>query len=140
VDVTVLADGAAGALFANEPPDAVVVGADRIAANGDVANKIGTYGLAVLAGHHEVPFFVLAPTTTVDLDTPTGADIPIEHRSPDEIRRGFGRVTVPEGAVVLSPAFDVTPASLLTAIVTERGVHRPPYGPALRGAVEEARA
>ncbi|MGD2068361.1 MAG: S-methyl-5-thioribose-1-phosphate isomerase [Gemmatimonadota bacterium] len=139
VDVTVMSDGTAGALFATDPPDAVLVGADRIAANGDVANKIGTYGLAVLARHHRVPFLVLAPTSTVDLETATGAAIPIEHRSPDELRRGFGRLTAPEDVAVLSPAFDVTPAELVTAIVTEQGVHRPPFGPALAAAVEDAR-
>jgi methylthioribose-1-phosphate isomerase len=130
----------AGALFASNPPDIVFVGSDRIAANGDVANKIGTYALAVLAHHHGVPFYVLAPTSTVDLDTPTGADIPIEHRHPDEVRRGFGTLTAPADSAVWSPAFDVTPADLVAGIVTERGVHRPPYGPALRAAVEAARA
>ena len=138
IDVTVMSDGTAGSLFANDPPGAVLVGADRIAANGDVANKIGTYSLAVLARHHRVPFLVLAPTSTVDLDTPTGADIPIEHRSPDELRRGFGRLTAPEEADFLTPAFDVTPATLVTAIVTERGVHREPYAQALRDDVEGA--
>lgn len=139
VEVTVLTDGMAGALMASRPPDAVLVGADRIAANGDVANKIGTYGLAVLAGHHGIPFYVLAPTSTVDLACGRGADIPIEHRSPDEVRRGFGPLTAPEEAGVWSPAFDVTPAALVTAIVTERGVHRPPYHVALAAAVGEAR-
>lgn len=136
VEVTVLADGAAAALFAEEPPDAVLVGADRIAANGDVANKVGTYGLAILAHHHGVPFYVLAPTSTVDLATPSGREIPIEHRSDEELRRGFGRTTVAGGAGVWTPAFDVTPATLVTAIVTERGVHRPPFAPALAGAVD----
>jgi methylthioribose-1-phosphate isomerase len=135
IDVTVIADNMAGALFAQNPPDIVFVGSDRIAANGDVANKVGTYGLAVLARHHGVPFYVLAPTSTVDLDTPTGADIPIEHRSADEIRQGFGRVTTPAEADVWSPAFDVTPYDLVTGIVTEAGIHRPPYGPALAAAV-----
>ena len=139
VDVTVISDSMAGALFSSDPPDLVFVGADRIAANGDAANKIGTYPLAVLARHHDVPFYVLAPTSTVDLATPTGADIPIEHRSPEEVRRGFGKLTAPEAAAVWSPAFDVTPASLITGIVTERGIHRPPFGPALAEAVEAAR-
>lgn len=138
VDVTVISDSMAGALFSSEPPDIVFVGADRIAANGDAANKIGTYALAVLAGHHGVPFYVLAPTSTVDLSTPTGADIPIEHRSPEEIRRGFGKLTAPEAAAVWSPAFDVTPAALITGIVTERGIHRPPFGPALAEAAGSA--
>lgn len=140
IEVTVLADNMAGALFASNPPDIVFVGSDRIAANGDVANKIGTYALAVLAHHHGIPFYVLAPTSTVDLDTPTGAAIPIEHRDPDEVRRGFGKLTAPADSAVWSPAFDVTPADLVAGIVTERGVHRPPYGPALRAAVEAARA
>lgn len=138
VEVTVIADGAAGAVMARERPAAVLVGADRIAANGDVANKVGTYGLAVLARHHQVPFYVLAPTSTVDLETPTGAEIPIEERSPEEIRRGFGSVTAPAEARIWSPAFDVTPAELVTAIVTEQGVARASYGPALREAVEAA--
>lgn len=136
VDVTVLTDGMAGALMASSRvPDAVLVGADRIAANGDVANKVGTYGLAVLAAHHGVPFYVLAPTTTVDLDTRSGEDIPIELRDPAEITDGFGRTTAPPDAGVWSPAFDVTPAALVGAIVTERGIHRRPYGDALRAAV-----
>lgn len=138
VDVTVLADGMAGALMEEERPDVVLVGADRIAANGDVANKIGTYGLAVLADHHDVPFYVLAPTSTVDLSLASGDEIPIEFRSPEEIRRGFGTLTAPEDVETWSPAFDVTPARLVTGIVTERGVARPPYGDSLRAAVEAA--
>jgi methylthioribose-1-phosphate isomerase len=138
VDVTVISDSMAGALFSRTPPDIAFVGSDRIAANGDVANKVGTYGLAVLAKHHGVPFYVLAPTSTIDLATATGADIPIEHRDPEEIRRGFGRLTAPADAAVWSPAFDITPAALVAGIVTERGIHRPPYGPALAEAVAEA--
>lgn len=140
VDVTVVADGMAGALLEREKPDVVFVGADRIVANGDVANKIGTYGLAVLAGHHGVPFYVLAPTSTVDLELASGDQIPIEHRSPDEIRRGFGTLTAPEEVPAWSPAFDVTPAEMVHGIVTERGVARPPYEESLRQAVEEADA
>jgi len=98
--------------------DLVVTGADRIARNGDTANKIGTYSLAVLARHHEIPLYVVAPTSTVDLRTPTGAEIPIEERDPAEISERFP---------ARNPAFDVTPADLVAAIVTERGVHRPPY-------------
>jgi methylthioribose-1-phosphate isomerase len=109
----------------------VVVGADRIAANGDVANKIGTYTLAVLAQAHGLPFYVAAPVSTLDLDTPTGKEIPIEQRSSDEVTRIAGVAIAPEGVTALHPAFDVTPATLVTAIVTERGVLRPPYGPAL---------
>ena len=138
VEVTVIADNMAAALFATDPPDIVLVGSDRIASNGDVANKIGTYGLAVLARHHDIPFYVLAPTSTVDINTPTGADIPIEQRSADEIRRGFGKLTAPADAPVWSPAFDVTPNELIAGIVTERGIHRPPYGESLAAAVAAA--
>jgi len=136
VDVTVLTDSTAGALMASSRvPHAVLVGADRVAANGDVANKVGTYGLAVLAAHHGVPFYVLAPTTTVDLDTPCGEDIPIELRDPAEVTNGFGRWTAPPDTDVWSPAFDITPADLVGAIVTERGIHLPPFADALREAV-----
>lgn len=138
VEVTVISDGMAGALMVERSPDVVMVGADRIAANGDVANKVGTYGLAVLARHHDVPFYVLAPTSTVDLETETGAEIPIEYRSGDEIRRGFGKLTAPEEADVWSPAFDVTPAHLIAGIVTEQGICRPPYEESLTAAVEAA--
>ncbi len=138
VEVTVIADNMAAALFASDPPDIVFVGSDRIAANGDVANKIGTYGLAVLAHHHGVPFYVLAPTSTIDLGTPTGADIPIEQRSADEIRQGFGRLTAPADATVWSPAFDVTPNQLVAGIITEQGIHRSPYVESLAAAVEAA--
>ncbi|HKK08775.1 MAG TPA: S-methyl-5-thioribose-1-phosphate isomerase, partial [Gemmatimonadota bacterium] len=140
VDVTVIADGAAGARLARGRVDAVLVGADRIASNGDVANKVGTYALAVLARHHGVPFYVLAPTSTVDLATPTGDDIPIEVRDPDEIRRAWGRLPAPEDAKVWSPAFDVTPSALITAIVTEEGVCRPPFLRHLTEAVQVAEA
>ena len=114
----VIADSAAGAMMAAGEVDCVLTGADRIAANGDTANKVGTYGLAVLAAHHGIPFYVVAPTSTVDPSTATGADIPIEQRSPAEVTGRFP---------ALNPAFDVTPAALITAIVTEGGVHRPPY-------------
>jgi len=127
VAVTVLADNAAASLLSRQPPDAVLVGADRIAANGDVANKIGTYGVAVLAGRHGVPFYVLAPTSTIDPDTPDGGGIPIEQRAAAEIIEGFGRRTAPADVPVYAPAFDVTPAALVTAVITDRGVHYPPY-------------
>jgi methylthioribose-1-phosphate isomerase len=104
---------------------AVVVGADRIAANGDTANKIGTYGLAVLAAAHEIPFYVAAPSSTFDLKIESGAQIPIEERAAEEITCGLGRRTAPEGVDVYNPAFDVTPARLITAIITERGLVRP---------------
>jgi methylthioribose-1-phosphate isomerase len=106
--------------------DLVVVGADRIAANGDVANKIGTYPLAVLARHHRIPFYVAAPTSTIDLSTATGAAIPIEERAADEVRELAGRAVAPPGVAVHNPAFDVTPARLVTAVVTEVGVARRP--------------
>jgi methylthioribose-1-phosphate isomerase len=114
----VIADSAAGAFMARHEVDVVVTGADRIAANGDTANKIGTYSLAVLAAHHGIPFYVVAPTSTLDRDTPDGSGIPIEERDPGELTSRFQ---------ARNPAFDVTPAELIAAIVTERGVHRPPY-------------
>ena len=115
---TVIADAAAASMMAGGEVDCVVTGADRIAANGDAANKIGTYALAVLARHHGIPFFVVAPTSTVDLRTPTGVDIPIEEREAREVTTRFP---------ARNPAFDVTPHGLISAIVTEQGVHRPPY-------------
>ena len=127
IDVTLLTDGMAGSLMAAGRVNLCLVGADRIAANGDVANKIGTYSLAVLARHHGIPFYVAAPTSTVDPETATGADIVIEQRGEDEVRRVGGRTIAPNDVAVYTPAFDVTPASLITAIVTDRGVHRPPY-------------
>jgi len=118
----VIADSAAASLMARGEVDCVITGADRIAANGDTANKIGTYSLAVLARHHELPLYVVAPTSTVDLATPDGAAIPIEERDPAEVTVRF---------VARNPAFDVTPAGLITAIVTEQGVHRAPYADSL---------
>jgi methylthioribose-1-phosphate isomerase len=103
----------------------VVVGADRIAANGDTANKIGTYGVALLARAHQIPFYVAAPSSTFDLSLPDGAGIPIEQRDPAEVTHGFGRATAPEGVHVYNPAFDVTPADLIAGIITERGVIAP---------------
>jgi methylthioribose-1-phosphate isomerase len=125
IDVTLLADSAAGALLRGGRVDAVVVGADRIARNGDVANKVGTYPLAVLAREHGVPFYVAAPRTTFDLKCPDGASIPIEERAASELTRGFGASTAPEGICVFTPAFDVTPAALVTALITDAGVIRP---------------
>jgi methylthioribose-1-phosphate isomerase len=106
----------------------VFTGSDRIAANGDVANKIGTYGVALLAHHHGIPFYAVAPYSTIDLHTPTGAEIPIEERAPDEVHSWNGTRTAPEGIQVFNPAFDVTPQELVKAIITERGILRPPYG------------
>jgi methylthioribose-1-phosphate isomerase len=119
---TLIADGAAASLMAAGRVDLVITGADRIAADGAAANKIGTYGLAVLAHHHGVPFVIVAPTSTVDLATPTGADIAIEERDPAEVTAPFGTAIAEEGTPAANPAFDVTPASLIAAIVTERGI------------------
>jgi methylthioribose-1-phosphate isomerase len=132
IEATLVADSMAGSLMAAGEVDLVVVGADRVAANGDVANKIGTYPLAVLARHHGVPFYVAAPTSTIDLSTPTGADIPVEVRSPDEIVHLGRRRVAPAGMRALNRAFDVTPAALVTALVTERGVASPPTPASLR--------
>jgi len=122
----VIADSAAGSLMAAGEVDCVITGADRIAANGDTANKIGTYSLAVLARHHELPLYVVAPSTTLDLETPDGASIPIEERDPAEVTARFP---------ARNPAFDVTPGALISAIITERGIHRAPYAESLAGAV-----
>jgi methylthioribose-1-phosphate isomerase len=127
IPVTVLSDGMAGHLFQKRAIDLCIVGADRIARNGDVANKIGTYQVAVLAAAHDVPFYVAAPTSTIDLKLETGETIPIEQRSAAEMTHVGERRIVPEGVAVIHPAFDVTPHRLVTAIVTERGVARPPY-------------
>ncbi len=122
-----VADVVAASLMARGEVDLVVTGADRIAANGDTANKIGTYALAVLAKHHGVPFYVAAPLSTIDPSLPSGASIPIEERDPAEVRRVGAQATAPETSPVYNPAFDVTPAPLIAAIITERGVFRPPY-------------
>jgi methylthioribose-1-phosphate isomerase len=122
-----IADVAAASLMARGQVDLVVTGADRIAANGDTANKIGTYALAVLAKHHGVPFYVAAPFSTIDPALATGADIPIEERDAAEVRRVGAQPTAPDSSPVYNPAFDVTPAALISAIITERGVFRPPY-------------
>jgi methylthioribose-1-phosphate isomerase len=125
IPVTVVVDSAVGHIMARGEVDAVVVGADRIAANGDTANKIGTYTAAVLAHEHGVPFYVAAPTSTIDMSIRSGKDIPIEYRSPDEITTIGGKRLVPKGVKALNPAFDVTPARLITAIITEKGVFKP---------------
>jgi methylthioribose-1-phosphate isomerase len=122
-----IADVAAASVMASGEVDLVVTGADRIAANGDTANKIGTYGVAVLARHHGVPFYVAAPFSTIDPALASGASIPIEERDGDEVRRVGTQQTAPAGTPVYNPAFDVTPAALITAIITERGIFRPPY-------------
>ncbi len=125
VDVTVLTDNMAAAAMRELGVDLVIVGADSIAANGDVANKIGTYGLAVAALHHGIPFYVAAPSSTFDFGLASGDAIPIEQRGAEEVRYGFGRRTAPDGVDVYSPAFDVTPASLITAIIAEEGIFAP---------------
>lgn len=127
IPVTVICDNMAASVMRAKKPDGVVVGADRIAANGDVANKIGTYGLAVLARHHGVPFYVAAPSSTFDLSLVDGSQIPIEERARGEIAQPYGVQSVPDGAATFNPAFDVTPADLVTALITEKGVLRPPY-------------
>jgi methylthioribose-1-phosphate isomerase len=125
IDVTVICDSTAGMLMRRGEIDLVLTGADRIAANGDTANKIGTYSLAVLARAHDIPFYVAAPSSTFDLSIPDGSHIPIEQRDPDEIRRGFGRLTAPPQAKCFAPAFDVTPAELIRGLVTEAGIISP---------------
>lgn len=125
IDVTVICDNMAAKVMQEGRVNLVITGADRIAANGDVANKIGTYGLAVLAQAHGIPFYVAAPSTTFDLDTPSGDAIPIEFRSEDEVRGGFGRQTAPENVNCHCPAFDVTPARLIRSIITEKGLIHP---------------
>jgi methylthioribose-1-phosphate isomerase len=131
IPATLIAEGAAGHLMAQGEINAIVVGADRIAANGDVANKIGTYSLAVLAKEHSLPFLVAAPVSTLDLNTPSGKDIPIEERPAHEVTHLAGRRVAPEGALARNPAFDVTPHRYVTAIVCERGVAHPPFGESL---------
>ena len=125
IPVTLICDSTAAQVMREGRVQAVITGADRIAANGDVANKIGTYGVAVLAAAHEIPFYVAAPTSTFDLALPSGEEIPIEQRDPREVTHGFGRQTAPEGIDVYNPAFDVTPARLIKALVCERGVIEP---------------
>ncbi|MBM4148712.1 MAG: S-methyl-5-thioribose-1-phosphate isomerase [Lentisphaerae bacterium] len=127
IDVTLICDNTAAQVMKEGRINAVMVGADRIAANGDAANKVGTYGVAVLAKHHKIPFYVLAPSSTFDAKCATGADIPIEERAAEEVTEGFGRRTAPPGVKVYSPAFDVTPAELIAGIICEKGVLRVPY-------------
>ncbi|MBO8163317.1 MAG: S-methyl-5-thioribose-1-phosphate isomerase [Brevibacillus sp.] len=125
IDVTLICDNMAAMVMAQKKVQAVIVGTDRVANNGDVANKIGTYGLAVLAHAHGIPFYVAAPLSSIDFDTPTGAEIPIEERPAEEITHGFGKQVAPDNIKVYNPAFDVTPARYITAIVTETGVYKP---------------
>ena len=127
IAATLITDSMAGYLMQMGRVDAVVVGCDRIAANGDVANKIGTYTIAVLARRHGIPFYVAGPTSSIDLNCLTGKDIPIEQRDPKEVSHMFGRALAPEGINIFNPAFDVTSHELITAIITEKGVIHPPY-------------
>lgn len=137
IPTTVLCDNMVASRMRAGKVQAVVVGADRIAANGDVANKIGTYGVAVLAKEHGIPFYVAAPWSTIDLNTPTGDAIPIEERSAKEVTHHGGKQLTPNGVGIENPAFDVTPAKYVTAIITERGVLRAPYEDALKNRAEE---
>ena len=137
IPTTVISDNMAGAMMKQGRIGAIVVGADRVAANGDVANKIGTYTLAVLAKEHSIPFYVAAPFSTIDLEMPDGDQIPIEQRNPKEVTHMAGKAIAPEGVQVENPAFDVTPAKYVSAIVTERGIARAPYEEALRRLAEE---
>ncbi|MGC1919171.1 MAG: S-methyl-5-thioribose-1-phosphate isomerase [Acidobacteriaceae bacterium] len=137
IPTTVLCDNMAASQMRAGKIKAVIVGADRIAANGDVANKIGTYGVAVLAKEHGIPFYVAAPWSTIDMATPTGEQIPIEERAAREVTHFNGKQITPSNAEISNPAFDVTPAKYVTAIITELGVLQPPYGQALRLGLEQ---
>jgi methylthioribose-1-phosphate isomerase len=137
IPTTVISDNMAGAMMSKGKIGAIVVGADRIAANGDVANKIGTYTVAVLAKEHGIPFYVAAPISTVDLETPDGSGIPIEQRDAREVTHIAGKQMVPNGVEIENPAFDVTPAKYVAAIITERGIAREPYIKSLRELAEK---
>jgi methylthioribose-1-phosphate isomerase len=137
IPTTVISDNMAGAMMKQGKIGAIVVGADRIAANGDVANKIGTYTVAVLARENAIPFYVAAPFSTIDLETADGSKIPIEQRNPREVTHFAGKAVTPEGVQVENPAFDVTPAKYVAAIITERGIARAPYEDSLRKLAEE---
>ncbi|MFX3631916.1 MAG: S-methyl-5-thioribose-1-phosphate isomerase [Candidatus Pristimantibacillus sp.] len=138
VDVTLICDNMAGMVMSKGWIQAVIVGTDRVAANGDVANKIGTYSVAVLAKAHGIPFYVASPLSTIDLQTPTGAEIPIEERPAEEITEGFGKRTAPQGVKVYNPAFDVTPNEYVTAIITEKGIVKAPYDVNLKKLFDQA--
>jgi len=127
VPATLITDNMAAFVMYQHRVNMVIVGADRIAANGDTANKIGTLGVAVCAREFEIPFYIAAPLSTIDMHTPSGAEIPIEQRNPDEIRKGFGKQTAPPEVQAYNPAFDVTPARYIAGIITEKGIIRPPY-------------
>jgi methylthioribose-1-phosphate isomerase len=140
IPTTVITDNMAGAIMRTGHIDLVVVGADRIAANGDTANKIGTYSVAVLAKEHDIPFYVAAPLSTIDLNTPDGTSIPIEERNSREVTHLGGSQLTPVGALIRNPAFDVTPCKLITGIITERGIFRAPYTESLKRAFESEAA
>ena len=135
IPATLVTDNMAGYLMQKGRVDAVVVGCDRVAANGDVANKIGTYGIAVLAKRHGIPFYVAAPTSSIDLNCPSGAEIPIEQRDPKEVSHIFGRSLAPKGIKIFNPAFDVTSQDLISAIITEKGIINPPFQQNIRNHV-----
>lgn len=139
VPVTLICDNMAASVMAQGRVQAVIVGTDRVAANGDFANKIGTYGVALAAHAHKIPFYVAAPLSSIDMQIPSGDHIPIEERSPEEITLGLGRQIAPTGVKVYNPAFDVTPAALVTAFITEKGILRPPFTESLRRAFEGTR-
>ncbi|GAK49265.1 methylthioribose-1-phosphate isomerase [Candidatus Moduliflexus flocculans] len=132
IDVTLICDNMAGVVMSQGKIDAVITGTDRVAANGDVANKIGTMSVAILANYFKIPVYIAAPTPTIDMNTPTGNDIPIEERSPREVTHWYGHQIAPEGVKVYNPSFDVTPHELIAAIVTEKGVVTPPFDVNLR--------
>ena len=127
VDVVTICDNMAAQVMREGKIDIVIVGSDRIAANGDAANKIGTYGVAILAKYHKIPFYVAVPHSTIDISLKSGDEIPIEQREADEIRKGFGKLTAPADVNVYNPAFDVTPHDLIAGIITESEILRPPY-------------
>jgi methylthioribose-1-phosphate isomerase len=132
IPATVITDNMAAAVMNQKKVDLIIVGADRIAANGDTANKIGTLGVAVLAHEFGIPFYIAAPTSTIDRKIKSGGEIPIEKRNPEEVTRGFGRQTAPDGIEVYNPAFDVTPAKYIKGIITEKGILKPPYTGSIR--------
>jgi len=127
IDVTTITDNMAAVVMSQGKVNAVIVGCDRIAANGDTANKIGTFGVSILAKYFHIPMYIAAPTPSIDLDTPTGADIPIEERAPEEVTCRFGVWTAPKDVKVYNPSFDVTPHNNITAIVTEKGIVYAPF-------------
>ncbi len=136
IPCTLLTDNMSGHMMANKKIDLIIVGADRIAANGDSANKIGTYSVAVLAKYHNIPMYFAAPLSTIDLKTPEGDDIPIEQRPLDEVKKVNGKYICPPEAQAVNPSFDVTPNELITGIITDKGIIYPPFGPAIRSLFE----